>query len=472
MNRALITPSIALSVLLIGGCDRQPTPASPAETHERTPAPTNRVAVPAAVRSNLGITFVKVERRRVEQTLRVPGRFEYTPTARREYRMMLPGRVELLARQFDVVQEGDPLYRIDSPAWREHQQRLTEAEASIERLETRLASFGPLREAHRAHESKLEQTIEIRRERVGRLESLAAAGGGRWQDITEALDAVATAEADLAEVLETEAQLEAEEAGARSDLRAARARLRLLLDAASSITGVSVEDLQAPAAGLERWRTLRSIDVVAEQAGTIESIALTNGAWATQEAAVLTVVRPNEVRFHASGLQSDLGVLRDGLTAHIVPPTPTAGGRAVPLDQSMSGTLRLGLAADADDRTIEMYVTPQELLAWARSGVSAQLEIVTDATAQPVLSIPMAAVQRDGLAPVIFRRAPDNPNEVIRMEADLGLSDGRWVAVLSGLREGDEVVLDGAFQLMLATSGSVQKGGHFHSDGTFHEEEH
>jgi hypothetical protein len=25
---------------------------------------------------------------------------------------------------------------------------------------------------------------------------------------------------------------------------------------------------------------------------------------------------------------------------------------------------------------------------------------------------------------------------------------------------------------MLATSGSIQKGGHFHSDGTFHEGEH
>jgi multidrug efflux pump subunit AcrA (membrane-fusion protein) len=104
--------------------------------------------------------------------------------------------------------------------------------------------------------------------------------------------------------------------------------------------------------------------------------------------------------------------------------------------------------------------------------VSAQLEIVTKSTAAQELAIPLAAVQRDGLTPVIFRRAPDNPNEAIRMEADLGMDDGRWVAVLSGLRDGDEVVLDGGFQLMLATSGSIQKGGHFHSDGTFHEGEH
>ena len=69
------------------------------------------------------------------------------------------------------------------------------------------------------------------------------------------------------------------------------------------------------------------------------------------------------------------------------------------------------------------------------------------------LAIPMAAVQQDGLIPVIFRRDPENPNQAIRMEADLGMDDDRWVAVLSGLRDGDEVVLDGGFQLMLAMGG-------------------
>jgi hypothetical protein len=57
------------------------------------------------------------------------------------------------------------------------------------------------------------------------------------------------------------------------------------------------------------------------------------------------------------------------------------------------------------------------------------------------------------------------------MEADLGLSDGRWVEIKSGVKEGDEIVLGGNYQLMLATSGNVAKGGHFHSDGTFHEGE-
>ena len=477
IQRTLLLAAAMMLPLTLTACDRGSSAIEHAEgdghDHAEDEAPTNPnlVAIPAAVRSNLGITFIEVERRRIEQTLRVPGRFEYLPTAGREYRTMLPGRVELAGDQFDRVESGDTLYLIDSPAWREHQEKLTEATASIQRLRTRLDSFGPLREAHHTHEQRLEETIAIRRERVDQLRSLAEAGGGRRPELIAARDSVSTAEAELAEVLEKEATLEADEAETRADLVAAEARFDFLLDTASSIVREPVDALLANEGDHPRWRTLELIEVRADAPGIIDTIDITNGAWATQESAVLSVVQPDRLRFRASGLQSDLGVLRDGLSARIVPPTPTTTGRAVPLTDTMEGTLSLGLAGDPNDRSLDLYVVPENLKPWARPGISAQLEIVTDATASPELTIPLAAVQRDGLTPVIFRRNPSNPNEAIRMEADLGKDDGRWVALLSGVRDGDEVVLDGAFQLMLATSGSIQKGGHFHSDGTFHEGE-
>jgi hypothetical protein len=102
--------------------------------------------------------------------------------------------------------------------------------------------------------------------------------------------------------------------------------------------------------------------------------------------------------------------------------------------------------------------------------VSAFLEISTDSSEAAELAIPLSAVVRDGLTSVIFRRDPSNPDKAIRLEADLGINDGHWVSINSGVREGDEVVLDGVYQLLLATSGSTPKGGHFHADGTFHAE--
>lgn len=483
IQRTLVAVIAVLAPLTLTACDRgsSDTDASHAEgdghnhADEQAPSNPNIVAIPAAVRSNLGISFIEVERRQIEQTLRVPGRFEYLPTARREYRTAVPGRVELLVEQFDRVEAGQPLYRLDSPAWRETQQQLADATAQIERLGARLDTFEPLFAAHQQHEDSLHESVTVWNERVEQLQSLREAGGGRVDELAQARASLASTRAELADVMEKKAELTADRQQTQADLRAAQARLDYLLDGASAIVSRSRSELAdevETSHGMEpQWATIAMIDITASEAGVVEMLGLTNGSWADEKTPVLTVVQPDRLRFRASGLQSDLGVLRDGLPARIVPPTPTATGRAVPVTDSMTGTLSLGLAGDPNDRTLDVYVVPDELRPWARPGVSAQLEIVTDAAASPELAIPLAAVQRDGLTPVVFRRNPQNPNEAVRMEADLGKDDGRWVALLSGVRDGDEVVLDGAFQLMLATSGSIQKGGHFHSDGTFHEGE-
>ena len=105
--------------------------------------------------------------------------------------------------------------------------------------------------------------------------------------------------------------------------------------------------------------------------------------------------------------------------------------------------------------------------------MSAFLEVVT-AGGDEALAVPRSAVVKDGLHHVFFLRDELDPNTAIRVEADLGADDGRWVHIRSGLRLGDEVVLDGVHELKLATSrsGTVQAGGHFHADGTFHEGDH
>ncbi|MGB1125846.1 MAG: efflux RND transporter periplasmic adaptor subunit [Phycisphaeraceae bacterium] len=435
----------------------------------------NLIDIPSAVRSNLGISFVEVQRRRVEKTLRVPGRFEYLPTAQREYRTPMPGRVELLVDQFKRVESGDLLYSIDSPGWRELQQQLAEATSQIDQLQAQLRTYEPLLEAHEVHEKSLHDTIKVWTARVEGLERLSEAGGGRVDELTQARASLSGTRADLAEVGEKKAQLLADQEQTRAGVRAAKFRLHYLLDSAAAITSINRDDLtesvDQDGVTEPRWATINKILVRSDLAGVVSEMGLTNGAWADEKSPVLTVVQPDKLRFRASGLQSDMGALGDGLSTRIVPPTPTATGRAIPISDSMTGKLMVGLEGDPNDRTIELFVVPDKLLAWARPGVSAQLEIVTDASVEPELAIPLAAVQRDGLTPYIFRRTPGNPDQVLRMEADLGKDDGRWVEILSGVGDGNEIVLDGAFQLMLSTSGSIQKGGHFHADGTFHEGE-
>ena len=122
-----ITISMLALCLTLPACKRGDESAQ----EEAGDQPTNRVDIPASVRSNLGITFAKVERRDVANTIRVPGSFELQPLARHEYRLMLPGHVEFEVDQFDKVEVGTPLYRFRSPQWLELQSRVDLAKASL-----------------------------------------------------------------------------------------------------------------------------------------------------------------------------------------------------------------------------------------------------------------------------------------------------------------------------------------------------
>lgn len=455
---------VAMLALALAGCDRASEEHAGADGHDHggesagsgpsdanqpgEGVPTNRVEIPAPVRQNLGITFVKVESRNVAQTLRVPGRFELLPTARREYRTPLSGRVELLVGQYQEVGHGAPLYRVESAGWHDlHEQ--------IAAMQARVDSMPPLREAHRRHEQSLADKVALWRERMKQLDDLRGAGGGSAAQFTEARAMLNATQAELADVIEKDAELQAQQKQSEAELRSLRSRYDILT------RGGNCGD---PRDGSEAGD---GYTVCAIAPGVVETIGITPGGLADENGHVLTIVQPEQIRFRARALQSDLGRLRPGLAARIAPPQ----GGSLPLQDAMTGTLQIGLAADADERTVDLVVSPDALAPWARAGVSAHLEI-TLAGGQQELAIPLSAVVRDGARAIIFRRDPANPDKAIRMEADLGLSDGRWVVIASGVKEGDEVVLGGNFQLMLASSGSQEKAGHFHSDGTFHEGNH
>ena len=480
---------ILCAVLLTLGpsCRRPPANADSHEAHEaprdETPS-TNRVDVPETARRNLGITFAKVEHRPVAATIRVPGQFELNQDGRREYRTMLVGRVELLIRQFDRVEPGTPLYKLKSPAWRELQEQLSEAESTIRQTEARVASIPLLLQAHRKHEQILEESIRIWQARVEQLRKNEELGVISVGELTEAQGSLAAQQAELAEILEKEADLQGQVVTAQAEHDAAHVRFRLLIVTAATLldmdeqalaapydidehlhTGIHVHDEPAhrPAA---TWRLIDDVEVSAKASGIVAEVELTNGAWAGEGSLVLTTIDPTRLRFRGTGLQSDLSRLKSGLPSRIVPPR----GGAWSAEESVEAALTIGLTADARERTIELIAVPERVLDWSRPGVSAYLEVYA-AGGESALAIPSSSVVQDGLDQIFFRRDPKDPDKVIRMEADLGVHDGRWVEVRSGVKEGDEVVVDGVYQLMIATSGSAQKGGHFHPDGTFHAEE-
>ena len=482
---ARLPASFLLAALFVFGCSRDAVEKIPQQQAEHASnQPGNRLALPESVQRNLGITFAEVQPRPVARTIRVPGQFELQPEARREYRTMLAGRVELMVRQYNRVETGDVLYRLSSPEWRDLQDKLSEAESTIRQTEARVASIPTLIAAHHKHEEILEKNISMWEQRIAPLEESFRIGAISADEVATAQNKLAEQRAELAEVLEKEADLQGQVVAAQAEHDAAHARFRLLIATASTLLGIEETALAAPydldehvhtdvhphELGKVRvsaaWRTIDDVEVKASASGIVDTLGLTNGAWASTGSLVLSIADPAQLRFRAIGLQSDLGRLRDGLPARIVPPK---GGSINPGDE-IEATFTIGMIADPRERTIELIALPGQLFDWARPGVSAHLEVVVEG-GDLELAIPLSSVIQDGLSRIIFRRDPKNPDQVIRIDADLGVSDGRWIVVQSGLREGDEVVADGVYQLMIATSGSVEKGGHFHPDGTFHAEE-
>lgn len=440
--------------LLFSACSSE-DPGGQAMDHneEAGDEPTNRIDIPAIVRSNLGITFAPVERRQVESTIRVPGVFELEPLARHEYRMVLPGEVELKVNQYQKVNMGDLLFRFRSPQWPELQHEIIASEQTIASAEATISvARTQIEEAH--------QRSKLMKER---LDTIADAGVKN-----------ADLEAMANEIDATLPRLRAELNQSETTLTNARRNREHALHVASSATRIEEQRLseviEHDGAQVPAYQAIDWIEVRATRSGIVETLALTDGAFAEATSLVLSTIDPTQVRFRAMALQSDLGRFNAGAKAMVIPPSSPG----VVIEDAVPAEMTIGLEAQPEQRTVAMLATPTEPRDWIRPGVSAFLEVNVDSTDGYALAIPRSAIVKDGIVHVFFRRDPADPNKAIRVEADMGVSDGRWVAINSGLTLNDEVVLNGAYELKLASqqSGVSQKGGHFHADGTFHAEDH
>ncbi|MBK9386489.1 MAG: efflux RND transporter periplasmic adaptor subunit [Planctomycetes bacterium] len=457
----------ALLALGLAAC--APEESSPPVREAAEPA-TNRIQVPASVRRNLGIEYVAVERRRVAATQRYAGHFELLASARHEVRTPIAGRVELLVAPLQRVAVGDVLYRIDSLEWRQMQRELGELSTAALVQEARGRATQPLLEAHRAHEESLREAIGVMDARATVLEEMRESVGGQARELAEARVQRAQVRSDLAQAIEQRVGVEASLLELESSLRGTRDRFELALVAASTILSKPAGLLSAPVSSGESkvplWRSITLVEIRSAAAGVVSEVPVANGVWVEAGERLLTLSDLSQVRFRARAPQSDLASLREGLPSHVALPQRDAAA-----SDRVSGVLRFGVEADPQQRTFELFLEPASSRDWMKPGVAGFLEIEARSEAPTELAIPLSAVLQDGLRRVYFRRDPADPDQVIRVEADLGADDGRWIEVQSGLMDGDEVVLAGAYELMLASSDSASKGGHFHADGTFHEGE-
>lgn len=451
-----------LACLALTACDTpEDNPSGGGATG--TPPPSNRIDIPAAVRQNLGIEFVTVERRNITSTLRLPAQVEFLPSATQHYRAPLGGRVSLKVDPLQRVAPGDILYTLDSHEWRDLQRELGSVSNKLTVTQAQLKAMTPLQRACEEHEASLRAAHAVTADYVASLERAENSVGGQGTKLKTAKLEQLRLAAQIAEASEKHTQTQTRITELTAMLASQREQVDLLVAGAAATLDLDKSKLLANEDGKAGWRSIAVVEVRAAQHGIVNKIAVANGNLVTGYGAVLTTVDPSRIRCHARALQSDITELQDGLDAWIVPAGP---GKAT---DRVAAKMQLGPAGDPTTRTLDVFVTPtDDELRFVRPGLAVFVEVITKKSARNELSIPLSCVLPDGLDRVFFRRDPRDKDKVIRIVGDFGDDDGKWIEVMSGITDGDEIVAAGAFELVLASSSQTPKGGHFHADGTWH----
>jgi cobalt-zinc-cadmium efflux system membrane fusion protein len=235
------------------------------------------------------------------------------------------------------------------------------------------------------------------------------------------------------EAQEAEAAFRAAEA----EVRAAVAALRALgIEDGDAAGDSSVFHVRAPLAG-------RVIDRRAVL-----------GQYADTTSPLFTVADLARVWLIAQAFERDAVTLQPGSIAHVTL-------AALPGRGFEGRVTQIGRQVDAGSRTVPVRVELSNTDGVLRPGMSASARLHVSGEAETILAVPAAALQRVGEQWLAF--VPRTPQEFEMRPVGRGRDLGNDVEVVSGLRAGETVVVEGAFLLKAEAekrAGSADEHGH------------
>jgi membrane fusion protein, heavy metal efflux system len=248
------------------------------------------------------------------------------------------------------------------------------------------------------------------------------------------------------EVLEAEAQLKR----AQSDVEVAQSRLKL----SNTTYNARLQQLgtQANAKGL--------ITINAPLAGTVAERNVSLGQ-SLQDAGgkLMTIINDGSVFATANIYEKDLGRVKVGQNIRVkVASLP---------DRFFTGKLtQIAAVVQGETRVVPVQAELNNPGGVLKPGMFAELEVLTDKTAAPILGIPTSAIVDANGRKIVYVQ---NGNAFESVDVSLGETAGDMIEVKTGLFEGDLVVTQRAPQLYAQSlrGGSKKEDSHDHS-----EEEH
>jgi len=353
------------------------------------------------------VQWVPVERRDLLQTVVTTGRV--TSLARVEVGSQVLGSVAAVyVDSGDRVKAGDVLIRLRDE---EARAALEQAQAVVRELEERLAQIGSV-------------DGPVNRQRLGEAEATLRQALNSYERVKKLFDAGITSRADLddavrardvaAGLVERERLQLGNSHPQGSDSKQARARLG-----------------QARAAvAVARERLARTV-ITAPGDGTVIARKVEKGDVAQAGVSLLVLSRSGRTRITAQLDEKNLGLLRIGQTA-------VGSADAYP-DKTFPARLETVVpAVDPQRGTVEARCDVADAPAYLVPDMTVSLEIEV-ARHPKVLAIPSETIRDASTAPwVLVARE----GKAVRQDISLGIRGSGESEVISGLKEGDKVLLD------------------------------
>lgn len=191
--------------------------------------------------------------------------------------------------------------------------------------------------------------------------------------------------------------------------------------------------------------------------GKLDGVFVAPGAYLQEGAPLFHVVDIERLRLEARIPEPDIGRITNPSGAWF-----EVEGFDSPFEVDLDKgdrMIALGNVVDPRSRTVPLvfeFPNPDGKL---RIGLFVRARVLVG-EARNAIAIPFTAIKENGGQPVVYLQR--GPESFERRTLTLGIRDGEYVEVVSGLSAGDQVVTQGSYLVQLAASGP-QKAGHGHA---------
>jgi RND family efflux transporter MFP subunit len=176
------------------------------------------------------------------------------------------------------------------------------------------------------------------------------------------------------------------------------------------------------------------------------------------EKAAFTVLDATSVFVEARVPEASINRL--GATKAASYEVPGETSRFIPITGGGGGLVFVGIHVDVATRTVPLIYEVKNAANRLRVGQFVNLYVETD-RAEDALAIPNEAIVEEWGQSVAFVQVGGETFQ--KRDLTLGIRDGNWVQVLSGIAEGERVVTKGAYAIRLASvSSAIPAHGHVH----------